>query len=153
MVSDIRTLAVMCSIRRVQRMRGLFVICFVMLVLTTATFGQSTKKVEETYKLRSITKPFFVRWIKELFGPPMGQIETLKLMKDGTFQYSYRDRYCGFPNRDATGKWRKKESRLILEPEDEGSTPWTNLIIKNSRLYSSVDSLEKKTWALKKKFL
>jgi hypothetical protein len=121
--------------------------------LTTSTFGQREPKIIATYERNVIARPFFVRWVKDLIGPGFGQLEKLQLKEDGTFYYSYRDRYCGTFNYEGTGTWTKIENKLTLRPNDTCCVPWTNLTINKRRLYSSADSLTIGTWAMKKKIL
>lgn len=125
----------------------------VLLALGTTVFGQPQSKIIETYERKEMPRPFIARWIKELFGPSLGEVQKLQLRSDGTFQYSYRnrDRTCGFMNHDAGGTWKKVNNHLVLLPYSLGSTPWSELLIEKGRLYASVDSLKDKTWALKMK--
>ena len=46
---------------------------------TQLTFGQEKVEIEETYIRKDIPKPFFVRWIKDLFRSSFGQITKLEL--------------------------------------------------------------------------
>ncbi|WP_185152461.1 hypothetical protein [Fulvivirga aurantia] len=114
------------------------------------SFGQSNAQIVETYERRTIARPFFIRWIKDLIGPGFGQIEKLQLNEDGTFYYSYQDRYCGTFNSQDTGKWTQKDNQLILETDEFCSMPSTNFIVENGKLFYSLDSLANGTWALKK---
>jgi hypothetical protein len=117
----------------------------------TVTFGQTNTKIISRYERNVVARPFFVRWIKDLIGPGFGQLEKLQLKNDGSFYYSYRDRFCATFNNEGTGTWSITNDRLILRPSNNSLVPWTSLIIKKRKLYSSLDSLNNGTWAMKKR--
>ena len=130
----------------------LLVYILISFALTTEiASGQEKAKIEETYIRKDIPKPFIVRWIKDLFGPGFGQITKLELRTDGTFYYSYYDRYCGTFDYEGDGTWVKENSKLILDPNDDFLPINSNWIINKRRLYASLDSLNNGLWALKKK--
>jgi hypothetical protein len=131
-------------------MKSISVTILILVALSTA-FAQDNRRAIQTYERKVIPRPFFVRWAKGLIGPTFGQLEKLQLKSDGTFYYSYRDRYCGTFNYEGMGTWKKIDNRLTLQPNDQCCVPWTNLLIEKGKLYSSVDSLINRTWAMKKK--
>ena len=131
-------------------MRLISLTILVFALQTTVTFGQRGPKTIATYERNVIPKPFFIRWIKDLVGPALGHREKLELKSDNSFHYSYYDRYCGTFDNEGTGTWTITNDNLILRPNDNSLVPWTNLIINKRKLYSSLDSLNNGTWAMKR---
>jgi hypothetical protein len=118
-----QTLTAMCYQNKTIMKCMATLVFIISVLLTTLTFGQSHSSVIATYKNNTITRPFFVRWLKELFAPPMGQLEKLQLKSDGMFYYSYHDSYCGFANHEASGTWIRTGNQLTLIPIGDSYVP------------------------------
>ena len=127
------------------------ILLLILVVLAVQLVSAQEKiKIEETYIRRDIPQPFIVRWIKDLIGPGFGQITKLELRTDGTFYYTYNDRYCGTFDFEGGGTWIKENNRLILAPRDCYLPIEPSWIIHKGRLYASPGSLNNRIWAMKR---